>query len=258
MDILAVAVLGFFAIGYLVLGGADIGTGMMLPFLGRSDRERRLVVAAIAPFFLGNEVWLVATVGLLAGAFPILETRLLHALYPAVLAVALAWVIRDMGLWLRGRVDAGAWRLICDGAIVTGSWALALSWGAILADLLGGAAAPVLAGPVTALGALAIAALFAAHGLTFATLRLSGQLRERARLLSRRTGEARAFTLTAAAMAVLGLVAGIRLAPAEAAADPATLALLVPTVLVVTPVLVASQAWVWRLFRHRVTAPSYL
>ena len=66
METFAYALLGLFGIGYFVLGGADIGVGMLLPFLGR---DRRLTIAAIAPFFLGNEVWLVATAGLLTAAF---------------------------------------------------------------------------------------------------------------------------------------------------------------------------------------------
>ena len=63
MDTLALALLAFFATGYFVLAGADIGTGMLTPYLGRTDRERRLVIASFAPFFLGNEVWLIATAG---------------------------------------------------------------------------------------------------------------------------------------------------------------------------------------------------
>ena len=53
MNTFAYVLLGFFAIGYFVLAGADIGVGMLLPFLGR---DRRLTIATIAPFFLGNEV----------------------------------------------------------------------------------------------------------------------------------------------------------------------------------------------------------
>ncbi len=103
-----------------MLAGADVGVGMLLPWLGRDQRERRLVIASFAPFFLGNEVWLVAA-GLVAGAFPGLEHRLLEELYPLVVVLLIGWVVRDMGLWLRGRVDAAAWRSVWDGAIVAGS-----------------------------------------------------------------------------------------------------------------------------------------
>ncbi|NUR86746.1 MAG: cytochrome d ubiquinol oxidase subunit II, partial [Nonomuraea sp.] len=122
-------VLAFFALGYLVLAGADIGVGMALPYLGRGARERREVIAAIAPFFLGNEVWLVATAGVMAGLFPHLEAALLGEHVALVTALVLAWVIRDMGLWLRGRLAGERWQGFWDGAVVAGSWGLALSWG---------------------------------------------------------------------------------------------------------------------------------
>src|SRR2546430_3491173 len=99
MDIVAVALLGFFVLGYFLMGGADIGVGMALPYLGRDADERRVVIAAIAPFFLGNEVWLVATAGLLAGGFPALEGTLLGGLFPAIIALLVGWIVRDMGLW---------------------------------------------------------------------------------------------------------------------------------------------------------------
>lgn len=258
MEMLAIGLLAFFALGYLVLAGADLGVGMLLPYLGRTPAERRLVIAAIAPFFLGNEVWLVVTAGLLVGLFPVLEGDLLSGLLPAVVALIAGWVTRDMGLWLRGRVVRGWWQGLCDAAIVVGSWATALSWGWILAGLFAGVTDRVISGPGPTLAALAIALVFAAHGLAFAALRLTGPPHARAAALSGAAGEGRTFALTAAAMLGLGIAAGTRLPLAESAADPATLAFLVPVLAVLTPVLAATQAFVWWTFRHRVDRPSYL
>ncbi|MCF6468625.1 cytochrome d ubiquinol oxidase subunit II [Nonomuraea sp. MG754425] len=242
-------ILGFFAIGYLVLAGADIGVGMALPYLGRSGGERREVIAAIAPFFLGNEVWLVATAGVLAGLFPKLEGELLHGNYTVVVTLLLAWVVRDMGLWLRGRVPGPRWAAFWDGAIVAGSWGLALSWGTLLSHVLIG-----LQGPVALLPALVLAALFLTHGLSFASLRLRGSLRERAAVLAGGAGQAGTYALTAAALVAVGVLAGLRLPLEPGTSGP----LLVPVVLTLIPFLVAAQAWVWWTFRHRVSGPSYL
>ncbi|APU16676.1 MULTISPECIES: cytochrome d ubiquinol oxidase subunit II [Actinoalloteichus] len=258
MEIIAIAALGFFAVGYFILGGADIGVGMLLPFLGRDAAERRVGIAAIAPFFLGNEVWLVATAGILIGGFPVLEGALLSSLFPVVIMLLAGWVIRDMGLWLRGRETGRIWWGLCDGAIVLGSWAVALSWGWMFAGLLAGIIDRPVTGPGAGLAAVGIAALFAVHGLAFAALRLAGTQRERARRLSGESGEVRTFILTSAAMAVPVLAVGARLPLAESAADAATLAFLVPVLVVLTPLLVAAQGWVWWLFRHRVDRPSYL
>ncbi len=242
-------ILAFFALGYLVLAGADIGVGMALPYLGRSGDERREVIAAIAPFFLGNEVWLVATAGVLAGLFPELEGELLSGNYTLVVGLVLAWVIRDMGLWLRGRLPRPGWQAFCDGATVAGSWGLALTWGLLLSRVLLG-----LEGPVAMVPALVVAALFGTHGLTFAALRLRGTLRERAGVLTGGGGEARAYALTAAALLAVGVLAGLRLPLHPGTSGP----VLVPVVLALIPFLVASQGWVWWTFRHRVTGPSYL
>ncbi|MEU8250736.1 cytochrome d ubiquinol oxidase subunit II [Nonomuraea sp. NPDC048916] len=245
-------ILAFFALGYLVLAGADIGVGMLLPYLGRSSAERREVIAAIAPFFLGNEVWLVATGGVLAGLFPELEGELLSGNYSLFVVLLVSWVVRDMGLWLRGRLPGARWQHWCDGAVVAGSWGLALSWGMLLGHVLTG-----IDGPLALLPALVVAALFATHGLAFATLRLRGEPHRRASVLSGLSGgagEARTYALTATALATVGVLAGLRLPLAAGTSG----ALLTPVILALIPLLVAAQAWVWWTFRHRVTGPSYL
>jgi cytochrome d ubiquinol oxidase subunit II len=258
MEIVAVAVLAFFAVGYFLLGGADVGTGMVLPFIARTSDERRLVVTAIAPFFLANEVWLVAVAGLLAGAFPPVEYELLHGLFLPFATLLCGWVVRDLGLWLRGRVDSRRWRWSWDLAIVAGSWAVALSWGVILVSILAGSAERPVTGTGAVVGAVAIALLFAAHGAGFAALRLTGTLRHRARRLTRDFSERRLLTVTAACLAAVCIAAGVRLDVAGGTADADSLAFLMPGVLAVMPVLLAAQAWVWLTFRRRVTEPSYL
>ncbi|MET9373466.1 cytochrome d ubiquinol oxidase subunit II [Streptomyces sp. NPDC002992] len=259
LESLAIALLAFFATGYFVLAGADIGTGMLTPYLGRTDHERRLVIASFAPFFLGNEVWLVATAGVLVGCFPDLEGELMTGQFTVLLPLLAGWIVRDIGLWSRGRGRGRVWRAVCDAAVVCGSWTVALAWGPLLAALLVGTPYKPATGPTALLASLASAALFAAHGLGFATLRLTGLPYERARLLVGRTGRPwQSFALTAVLLGVLPLLAGTALPLTERAADGATLTLLVPALLGVTPLLVAAQVWTWRTFRHRVTRPSYL
>src|SRR5919197_694313 len=102
MDTTAFGLLAFFFVGYFLLGGLDIGVGMLLPFLGR---DRRLTIATIAPFFLANEVWLVAAIGLMSGLYPDLEADVLGKTWGAVVVLVAGWMVRDMGLWLRGRRD---------------------------------------------------------------------------------------------------------------------------------------------------------
>lgn len=240
MQMLATVLLAIFTSGYLILAGGDIGIGMLLPRLGRSPAERRVVIAAVTPWFLSNEVWLVAVAGLTVGAFPGLEHDLLYEHRSLVITLLLGWIVRDVGLWWRGRVDSPAWRAGCDGAIVLGSWALALSLGGILGEVLVGSV--LLAGPV--------AVVIAWHGLGFARLRLTGAPLERAR-------QGR-YRLTAVVLGVVPVLAGTQLDLAGAAAGPATLKLVTVFVAVLFPLLMAAQALVWWTFRDRVTEPGYL
>jgi cytochrome bd-type quinol oxidase subunit 2 len=239
METLATALLAVFIVGHLVLAGADIGVGMLLPWLGRGQEERRTVLAAIGPFFLGNEVWLVAAAGLLAGAFPGLEHTLLYDHRGGFVLLLLGWVLRDAGLWWRKRVDAAAWRTGCDTLIVGGSWALALALGAVLSEVLTGT--PLLA-PVPA-------GLLALHGGGFAKLRLTGAP------LGRAFGS---YPLTAAALAVVALVSGLRLDVGHAVAGPESVRIVAVFVACLLPFLLAAQALTWWTFRHRVTGPGYL
>jgi cytochrome d ubiquinol oxidase subunit II len=280
----AYALLGFFAVGYFVLAGADIGVGMLLPFLGR---DRRLTIAAIAPFFLGNEVWLVATAGLLTALFPAMEGDVFGRVWGAVVVLVAGWIVRDMGLWLRGRREGARWQAFWDWSTVAGSWVVAASWGVAIGVLMGGGA-PLFA--VTTCG------LFALHGAVFAVLRLGS---EASAVLARRVvpvalvagvpcaigagadhlgrtapyavafgvllvlawvglGTRRyAVALAASALAIASvpLLAAANLPDAIAPHD-ASPTLVVTTVM--TPLLVAAQAWVWWTFRGRVRGPSYL
>ncbi|WP_159940847.1 MULTISPECIES: cytochrome d ubiquinol oxidase subunit II [unclassified Nocardiopsis] len=171
MDLLSSALLALLLVGYLVLAGADVGLGMLMPHVARGPAERRRVVAAIAPYFLATEVWLVAAAGVLAGLFPVLEHHAVAELWPVLAALLAGWLVRDAGLWLRARVDGARWRLVCDGAVVAGSWTLAASWGLTVAGLLTDG---LVASPFTVLCAAAVMALFALRGSAFGAERTVG------------------------------------------------------------------------------------
>ncbi|GAA4694934.1 cytochrome d ubiquinol oxidase subunit II [Phytohabitans rumicis] len=172
------ALLGLFFAAYLVLGGYDYGSGVLLA-RARTPEARRGLLTAVGPFFLGNEVWLVAAMGILFGAFPMLEGELLSGLYPAV-ALALAGVILvTAAVQLRSREIRlrGGW----DRLVIGGSALAALGWGAVLGGLLQGVplhADGHVAGvghavtPFTAATAVTLLALVAVHGAAFLALRL--------------------------------------------------------------------------------------
>lgn len=240
METLALLLLAFFTFGTLVLAGGDIGTGMLLPWLGRTPSERRTVLAAIGPFFLANEVWLVALAGIMIGAFPGLEHELLLGQRTAFVALLAGWIVRDAGLWWRSRVDARAWAAACDGMIVAGSWTAALALGAALGSVLG-----------TPLLAPLIALLFAFHGAGFCRLRLTGGPLERAAPLGN-------HTVSSLALGAVTVAAGLRLDLREMLAEPSTLRVVAVFTAVLLPLLVGGQLLTRWAFRQRVTGPGYL
>lgn len=260
LETLAAGLLGFFTVGWSVLAGADLGLGMVLPYLARGPHERRLAVAAVVPFFLGSEVWLVAAAGVFTGCFTVLEGELFQGHAMVLIPLLAGWMLRDTGLWwhVNGQPRGGrrGGLALGDWLVTGGSWAVALSWGWLLAGLFAGTPGHVAGGFPAALTALGVAALFAAHGLAFGALRLTGGPRERARRLTvRALGPRRALAVTGLAMAVLPPAAGARLPLAESAVTEPVLGLLVPALLAVLPLLLAAQVWMWRSFTRRPWRP---
>jgi cytochrome d ubiquinol oxidase subunit II len=193
------ALLGLLLAGYFVLGGYDYGVQMLHPFLGGrgpGNRERtghNAALEAVAPFFLGNEVWLVAFTGVLFGAFPHLEGTLLSGLYPLIVAILVGLVLGNTAVQLRGRARTERGRRRWGALIVFGGAVPALCWGLVLGLLLHGVPrradgsfhiglGDVFTPFVMACGVTA-ALLFAAHGAAFLALRSAPALASQARRL---------------------------------------------------------------------------
>ncbi|WP_410569050.1 cytochrome d ubiquinol oxidase subunit II [Amycolatopsis sp. cmx-4-61] len=182
------SVLGLLTCGYFALAGYDYGVGMLLPGFEAGERRRRQTLGALGPFFLANEVWLVAAVGLLFGAFPHLEGKVFAGAYVPVVTLLLGLVTFTASMQLRSRrPDArrGAWTAgIVGGALVT-----ALSWGLFLGNLVIGLP-PVddvfaLFNPYAVLWALGFVAVFCLQGAVFLAVRAPAELTGRAVRLAR-------------------------------------------------------------------------
>ncbi|GAB2565754.1 cytochrome c oxidase assembly protein [Paractinoplanes abujensis] len=219
---------------FFVLEGFDFGVGVLGPLLGRDDHERGAAVRTIGPFWDGNEVWLVAAIGVTFAAFPAWYGALLSGLYVPMVVLLLLLAVRGVALEFRGKGDGERYRRRADVALAASSLGIVLLWGALLAVFVRGLALgadgqvtgaglarsldPVLTGEALlgALGALLAALLL---GATFLSLRTSGPLRRRARMLARwlGTGGAVALLLTgvltssplALVAAVLSFAAGL-------------------------------------------------
>jgi cytochrome bd ubiquinol oxidase subunit II len=184
--------------GYLVLDGFDLGVGMLLPVLARSDEERRLMVNTIGPVWDGNEVWLLVAGGATFAAFPIWYATMFSGFYLALLLLLVALIIRGVSFEYRGKIDNPTWRRRWDTAIVVGSTLPALLLGVALANVVHGV--PInaqqqftgtlltLLNPYGLLGGLTTLTLFAFHASLFIALKTEGVVCTRARAFAAREG----------------------------------------------------------------------
>jgi cytochrome d ubiquinol oxidase subunit II len=212
MEIAWLLVLGFLVAGYFALAGYDYGVQLLLPAIGRDECTRRTALAALGPFFFGNEVWLVGAAGVLFGAFPHLEGTLISGLYPLVVAVLCGLVLGKAAVQLRGRVTGHRARRWFDVLTVAGGAVAAVGWGLVVGTLLHGVplgpdgsfrlGAAELLDPFVLLCGVTSGALAAGHGAVFLAVRTRGGLAARAAALARPL--LAAAVLAAAATGVAG------------------------------------------------------
>ncbi|MEV0629247.1 cytochrome d ubiquinol oxidase subunit II [Nonomuraea wenchangensis] len=171
--------------GYFVLEGFDFGVGILLPFLGGGDGERRTIVKTIGPVWDGNEVWLLVAGGATFAAFPEWYATLFSGFYLPLFLILLALIVRGVALEYRGKSDSTkGW----DRAFFWGSLGPALLWGVAFANMVRGVPLDAdheytgtlftLLNPFALLGGLAMLLLCTQHGAVFLALRTTGELRK--------------------------------------------------------------------------------
>jgi cytochrome d ubiquinol oxidase subunit II len=185
------ALIGVLFVGFFFLEGFDYGVGILLPFIGRNDAERRMIVNTIGPVWDGNEVWMITAGGAMFAAFPHWYATLFSGFYLALVLMLLALIVRGVAFEFRSKMEHPGWRRLWDWAIFFGSAIPALLWGVALANILRGV--PIdehmnyvggffnLLNPYALIAGLSSVAVFTLHGATFLTLKLGGGLENRVR-----------------------------------------------------------------------------
>jgi cytochrome d ubiquinol oxidase subunit II len=207
-------IVGFLFIGYFVLDGFDFGVGMSLPFLGKDDTDRRVLINTIGPVWDLNETWVVVAGASLFASFPEWYASLFSGFYLALLLILVALILRGVAFEYRGKGETTKWKRTFDWMIVVGSALPALLWGVAFANIVNGVplnAQHIYTGNLFTLlnlygllGGLTTLTVFWLHGLIFISLKTDGEIRERARLLARKVGYA--TTAIAASFLVWTLV----------------------------------------------------
>ena len=133
------ALLGILLIGFAVMGGRDLGAGALLPFVARTDAERRVVINVIGPTWEGNQVWLVLGGGAIFAAFPPLYAVTFSGFYLAMIVILLALILRPVGFKFRNKITDPRWRATWDWALFVGGFVPALILGVAVGNVLLGA-----------------------------------------------------------------------------------------------------------------------
>ncbi len=186
-------------VGYFVLDGFDFGVGMSLPFLGRDDTDRRVLINTIGPVWDFNETWVIVAGARSSRRSPEWYASLFSGFYLALLLILLALIARGVSFEYRHQRPDAAWKARFDRMIVIGSAVPALLWGGVaFANIVQGVPLDeghnftgtllTLLNPYALLGGVTTLLVFFTHGIVFVSLKTDGDLRERARRLATRAG----------------------------------------------------------------------
>jgi len=127
---------GALLIGFAIADGMDLGVGNLLPFLGKNDDERRVILNTVAPHWDGNQVWLITAGGAIFAAWPFVYAAAFSGLYMALLLVLFALFFRPVGFDYRSKIEDARWRKAWDWAIFASGFVPSLVFGVAFGNLL--------------------------------------------------------------------------------------------------------------------------
>lgn len=175
---------------FFMTDGFDFGVGTLYPFLGKSDRDRQVMIASIGPLWDGNEVWLITAGGVTFAAFPKVYAVMFSSLYTPLMLILFALIIRGVSFEFRGQIDSPGWKKIWDTCIFIGSAAPAVLFGVAFANIFQGIPFDgdgiyhgnlfKLLNPYGIAGGVFFLVMFMLHGAIWLCIRTEGDLQERA------------------------------------------------------------------------------
>jgi cytochrome d ubiquinol oxidase subunit II len=183
-------------IGFFFLEGFDYGVGILLPFLGKSDTDRRVIINTIGPVWDANEVWLITAGGAMFAAFPHWYATLFSGFYLALFLMLVTLIVRGVAFEFRSKDKNPTWRAVWDWMIFTGSLVPSVLWGVAFGNLMRGVPIDAkmnyvgdfwyLLNPYALAGGLASLSAFTLHGAVFLSLKTRGPVMDRARAAAAR------------------------------------------------------------------------
>jgi cytochrome d ubiquinol oxidase subunit II len=129
---------GVLLVGFAIMDGHDMGVGTLLPFVGRNDTERRVVINTVGPHWDGNQVWFITGGGAIFAAWPLVYATAFSGFYWAMLAVLWALFFRPVGFDYRSKIHNPTWRSTWDWGLFVGGAVPPLIFGVAFGNLLQG------------------------------------------------------------------------------------------------------------------------
>lgn len=126
---------GALLIGFAIMDGHDMGVCSLLPFVGKDDEERRVIVNTIGPHWEGNQVWFITGGGAIFAAWPLVYATAFSGFYWALMAVLWALFFRPVGFKYRSMLSNKKWRASWDWALFAGSFIPAVVFGVAFGNL---------------------------------------------------------------------------------------------------------------------------
>ncbi len=189
------ALLGFILIGFAVRGGIDLGVGALLPYVARTDIQRRVTINSVGPTWEANQVWLVLGAGAVFAAWPMVYAASFSTFYSAMLVLLLALILRPVGFEYRNKLRDRRWRRLWDWCLFTGGAVPAFVFGIVFGNLFQGVPFKLdaamrlsyegtvfgLLNPFALLCGLLSLAMVVMHGGMYLQMKTDGKVAERAR-----------------------------------------------------------------------------
>ncbi|AEC18055.1 cytochrome d ubiquinol oxidase subunit II [Gallibacterium anatis] len=190
--------LGVLLIGFAVTDGFDMGVLTLLPFAGKKEVEKRIMLNSIAPHWDGNQVWLLTAGGAMFAAFPLIYATSFSGFYIAMILVLAALFFRPVGLEYRAKVENPTWRKAWDLGLFIGGFVPSLVFGVAFGNLLQGVPFEFssivqvkytgsffeLLNPFALLCGVISLAMLTTQGAAWLQMKTTADLRNRARVIS--------------------------------------------------------------------------
>jgi cytochrome d ubiquinol oxidase subunit II len=228
---------GVLLVGFAITDGFDLGIGALLPFLGKNDNERRVIINSVGATWDGNQVWFITAGGAIFAAWPIVYATAFSGFYIALILTLFAMFFRPVGFDYRSKVADPRWRSAWDWGLFAGGFVPALIFGVAFGNLLQGVPFSfdsdvrvtytgtfwALLNPFGLLAGVVSLTMLLMHGSIYLQIRTEGVIAERARRATKITGALFILAFIGAGIWIMNGIDGYRILsmlPANVASIP--------------------------------------